>query len=62
MEGAWATRSRDMSRGLAHATQSGADLAPQILIQILQTELCVWFGPIAGFSGRRTSWLGTFVH
>jgi hypothetical protein len=39
MEGAWATRSGDMSRRLAHATPNGADLAPQILIQILQPNL-----------------------
>jgi hypothetical protein len=39
MKGAWATRSGDMSRRLAHATPNGADLASHMLIQILQPNL-----------------------
>jgi hypothetical protein len=49
MEGAWATRSGDMSRRLTRAKPNGADLAPQVLILKSPTELGIWFGPIAGF-------------
>ena len=39
MEGAWATRSGDVSRWLAHAKPNGANLASRMLIQILQPNL-----------------------
>ena len=39
MEGAWATRSGDMSRQLTQATLNGVDLASHTLIQILQPNL-----------------------
>jgi hypothetical protein len=39
MKGAWATRSGDKSRRLTRAEPNGADLAPRILIQILQSNL-----------------------
>ena len=39
MEGAWATRSGDMSRRLTQGKPHGADLASRILIQSLQPNL-----------------------
>ncbi len=39
MEGAWATRSGDMSRLLTRAKPNGADFASHIMIQILQPNL-----------------------
>jgi hypothetical protein len=36
MEAAWATRSRDLSRGLTQVTSTGADLASRTLIQTIE--------------------------
>jgi hypothetical protein len=36
MEAAWATRSRELSRGLTQVTSTGADLASRTLIQTIE--------------------------
>jgi hypothetical protein len=36
MEAAWATRSRDLSRGLTQVTSTGADLASRTMIQTIE--------------------------
>jgi hypothetical protein len=36
MEAAWATQSRDLSRGLTQVTSTGADLASRTLIQTIE--------------------------
>jgi hypothetical protein len=43
MEAAWATRSRDLSRGLTQVKSTGADLASRTLIQTIEPNFASRF-------------------